>query len=657
MHPLKTLRVVVCGDEGVGKSTLITRLVKEVYVPNIQNVLPPISIPQDFDAPMPYHVDGTILIDTLSDDVERLQMEIRNADVLWLVYLDHFTYERVSLHWMVMLRSMGVNLPIVLCANKSDLDDSSEENDGPGDGKTKPLAFKDEFVPIMNEFKEIEAAIRCSARTGHNVVESFYLCQRAVLFPLLPLFDSQQSSLQPALLAALRRIFFLCDRDQDGVLNSKEMHMLQRKCFGKLLSLAQLQHIEEAVGARDGLSEPDFILLNKHFLENGRHESTWGILRAFHYTDSLSLDSDFLFPKVEIPEHASVELSPIGYRFLVDLFILFDKDNDGGLNERELANLFRPTPGYPKIWEETNFPYTTVRNEQGFITLQGWLAHWTMSTLLDHQTTLEYFAYLGFETTTVSKQENDTEPVTVLDSTLPAIKVTKARRTRRINDKIYRTSLMNTRTVFNCFILGSPGCGKTALLDTFLQKPYNEAHIPSLHSKVAVHSVEVEGGKQHYLILEELGQLESAVLSNPARLDGCDVVCMAYDSSNPRSFQHLVDLRQQFPQLDELPLVFVGLKADLDRQQQRCQVQPEDYTKSIQLNSPLHVSCNWQSSVLELFLQLIDAAQNPQNFTPNIKSDLENQDELENMKNFLFVGCTLGAISVMTPWLWRRFFK
>lgn len=36
---------------------------------------------------------------------------------------------------------------------------------------------------------------------------------------------------------------------------------------------------------------------------------------------------------------------------------------------------------------------------QGWITLQGYLAQWTLWTLLDVQRTLEYFAYLGYSGT------------------------------------------------------------------------------------------------------------------------------------------------------------------------------------------------------------------------------------------------------------------
>lgn len=674
-------------------------------------MVPPILIPRDFSS-SPYTANATLLIDTSSDDLESLQNEIRNADVIWLVYSDHFTYERISLYWMVMFRSMGVNLPVVLCSNKADLEEKDQASGG-GDEATMSV-ITDEFISLLNEFKEIESAIRCSAKRNYNVNQCFYLCQRAVLHPLSPLFDSQKNELKPDLIDVLSRIFFLCDKDQDGCLNNKELLALQKKCFGKNLDINELDKIKKRLNTtRQGLTENDFINLNKYFVEHGRHETTWSILRAFHYTDSLSLDPDFLYPRLDVPENSSVELSPVGYRFLVDLFILFDKDNDGGLNELELTNLFKPTPGIPKIWDDSNFPHSTVRNEQGYVTLQGWLAQWSMSTLLDYKVTLEYFAYLGFEfnlgylqsvrasysrkiggrggsggggynsTSTNSRSSygsenskgsgngnesdrsrsslssnsssyytsNNHAPV----NTISALKVTKPRKTRRINSKIYRTAVTN-RTVFNCFVLGSPGCGKTSLLDTFLQRTYNEIYIPTIHPRTVVNSVELKGGKQHYLILEELGQLEPAILANSTRLQQCDVICLVYDSSNPDSFQYLVELRNAYPQLDELPLVYVALKADLDKQQQRSALQPEHYTKQIQVNAPLHVSCNWPSSVLELFLQLADAAQNPSLYTPNIRDELQG-DDLDNVKNFVLAATTIGVMSVITTWIWKMSFS
>ena len=54
----------------------------------------------------------TTIIDTSSSDMTNLQKELKRADVIWLVYSDHYTYERISLHWMPLFRSMGLIYPL-----------------------------------------------------------------------------------------------------------------------------------------------------------------------------------------------------------------------------------------------------------------------------------------------------------------------------------------------------------------------------------------------------------------------------------------------------------------------------------------------------------------------------------------------------------------
>ncbi|CAN6666602.1 mitochondrial Rho GTPase 1 [Trichomonascus vanleenenianus] len=643
-----TIRVVVCGDEGVGKSSLITSLVKDVFVPNIQPVLPPITIPPEFSS-SPDSPASTVVVDTssLAEDRTTLQKEIRRAHVIWLIYSDHYTCERVSLFWLPFFRSMGVNLPVVLSANMCD-SALRENNDS---------AIEEEMIPIMKEFKEIESCIRCSAKLRYNVNEAFYLCQRAVTHPLSPLYDSKEGKLKKAAAEALQRIFFLSDLDQDGFLNDKELLELQQKCFRKDLDIGQVNQVKMALReiapemvTDEGISEEGFILLNKLFAEKGRHETIWGILRRFHYTDSLSLHGSFLYPKLDVPKNSSVELSPDGYRFFVDLFLLFDKDNDGGLNNAELNALFKPTPGIPRLWQDTNFPYSIVRNEAGNVTLQGWLAQWSMTTYLDYKTTTAYLALLGFET-------KETRKIT------DALKVTKPRKQRRPrkNPELSTTSrfkLLHSittarptrapqvvdRNVFNCFVLGSKGSGKSALLSAFLNRPYtSDIYSPTIKPVTVVNSVEMHGGKQCYMILEELGELEPAVLENQQRLDDCDVLCYTYDTSDPDSFAYLVALRKKYPKLNSMPAVFVGLKADLDRQQQRSDMQPDAFTRSIGMPAPLHVSEYWPSSLNELFVQLAEAALTPATATPYAS---ENQEEASLVVPIVALGTGIAIIAV-----------
>lgn len=646
----------------MGKSTLVASLVKAEFVPGLQGVVPPVTISRDdYSAKDPnsdqdsdtdklewervarYLPDTTVITDTLASDHVALNKELKQADVILLVYLDHYTYERVSLYWMPMFRALGVNVPVVVCANKSDLLKVA--------GGKSVAPFKqqnsEEFMPLINEFKEIEACVRCSAKLNANVVEAFYLCQRAVIYPMSPIFDSKEGNLKPTAVDALKRVFFLSDADQDGHLNLKELSALHVKCFGRGLSEPEYADIvhkvdsvilpdTDAAGESLGISENGFIILNKMYAERGRHETIWGILRAFHYTNSLSLNDKFLFPKFDVNPNSSVELSPTGYKFFVDLFIKFDKDNDGGLNDLELASLFFPTPGIPKLWQESQFPSSIVRNEEGYVSLQGWLAQWNLTTFLDHKTTLEYLGYLGFDEA----------------NSLKAIRVTKPRKHRQKQGKMYRGSV-NDRNVFNCFVLGAPKSGKTSLLELFIRGTYSEMYLPTIKPRICVKDIELRGGKQCYLILEELGELEPAILENQRRLDQCDVICYTYDSLDPDLFQYLVELRDKYSRLlDDIPSIFVALKADLDKQQQRSDIQPEIYTRDLFLNSPLHISSAWTTSLHELFIQLVDAAKLPSSATPGLETQIDNSD-MENLKHVVVAGGAIAVMAMVSVWIWR----
>lgn len=623
---MATVRICICGDENTGKSSLVTSLVKDTFVTSkITAVLPQITLPPSIGTPENV---TTSIVDTsaLPQERDNLRKEVRKCNVILLVYSDHYSYERVALFWMPYFRSLGVNVPVVLCANKSDLTASA----------TTAQVVEEEMLPVMAEFKEIDSCIRTSAREHHNINEVFFLCQKAVTHPVAPIYDSKESNLKPAAVSALQRVFYLCDKDQDGILSDKEIHDFQMKCFDKPLSDDDLSSIKRSIRRwsgdegdynKKGIDCEGFILLNKMFAEKGRHETVWIILRKFQYSDSLSLKDTFLHPKFEVPQFSSAELSPAGYRFFVDLFLLHDKDNDGGLKDSELAALFAPTPGVPASWVDSAFPSCTVRNEAGYITLQGWLAQWSMTTFEEPKTTLEYLAYLGFE----SPERG---------GTTAALKVTKARKRRNRPGRV-------ERNVFLCYVIGAAQSGKSSLLSAFLNRPFSSTYHPTIKPQTAVNSVELQGGKQCYLILEELGELEPAILENQAKLDACDLLCYTYDSSDPDSFAHIVDLRSRYPALLTLPAIYTALKADQDRAVQRTEVQPDVYAETAKMNKPLHVSVTW-SSISELFIHLAECATYPSTAFP--KSD---EEPVDRTALYIAIGATVCAAAAFAV-VWKK---
>lgn len=592
------MRIVLLGDDGVGKSTIITCLFKDKFVPNIEDLLPPLFFPA---------LDETVVVVDTSPSLThraKLLAELRQANCIWLVYSDHYTMERVSLFWLPFLRSNGVNLPIILCQNKQDefFADDSEV--------TVSVEDEDDVIELMQDFKEIESFVKCSAKAKRNVNEAFYLCERAVAFPLAPLYDSKVGQLKKLCVQALSRIFFLLDEDQSGVMTQPKLEKLQQLVFNTQLNVEEISLIQttlktlqtsesgelysEQIG---GITRNGFLRLAQIYCERGRHETIWAILRYFHYTDSLSLDEKFLRPPFPVDSQSHVELSPDGYQFLVDLFTLFDRDNDGGLSPIEMKRLFRPTPGLPELWKQVNFPFSTLRNDDGYVSLQGWLAQWSMFVFLEHTNALAYLAMLGYNQRDPQHRDIKT-----------ALRITKPAKKRNPRSKFYRQSVIQDRQVFNCLVFGSSGTGKSTLLSSFLggSKP-SQTSMP----RTVVNSVELPGGKQSYLIMQELDNFEGALFKSPSNLDECDVICLTYDSSDPDSFAHLVNLRERHPEIDNIPLVFAALKADQDRAQQRCAEQPDEYTARLEIAAPMHVSSDWPSSLNALFVQLVEVSMHP----------------------------------------------
>lgn len=162
----------------------------------------------------------------------------------------------------------------------------------------------------------METCVECSAKQSLNVSEAFYFSQKAVLHPTAPLYDSREHTLKPACVAALARIFMLCDSDKDNLLNDEELNDFQRKCFNAPLQQQELEGVKEVVRenvengiGESGLTVEGFLFLHTLFIQRGRLETTWTVLRKFGYGDDLSLREDFLCPPYVVNPNLSIAVS------------------------------------------------------------------------------------------------------------------------------------------------------------------------------------------------------------------------------------------------------------------------------------------------------------------------------------------------------------
>uniref|UniRef100_A0A0E0D8L3 Mitochondrial Rho GTPase n=1 Tax=Oryza meridionalis TaxID=40149 RepID=A0A0E0D8L3_9ORYZ len=373
----RDVRVAVIGDHGTGKSSLVTTIATGRFPDQdngIAHVLPPARLPVDY---FPARVPVTI-VDTSSSPEHRAKLiaECQAADAVVLTYACDrpATLERLSTFWLPELRRLQLKAPVIVVGCKLDLRDEQQ------------VSLEQVMAPIMQTFREIETCIECSALRQIQVPEVFYYAQKAVLHPTAPLFDQEAQSLKPRCVRALKRIFILCDHDRDGALSDVELNDFQVKCFNAPLQPTEIAGVKRVVqekmpeGVNDnGLTLTGFLFLHALFIEKGRLETTWTVLRKFGYDNEIKLRDD-LIPTIKRAPDQTLELTGQAIDFLRGIFNMFDTDNDDALLPAELDDLFSTAPENP--WSSNPYVDCAERNVLGGLSLEGFLSKGSRKTLV-----------------------------------------------------------------------------------------------------------------------------------------------------------------------------------------------------------------------------------------------------------------------------------
>lgn len=114
-----------------------------------------------------------------------------------------------------------------------------------------------------------------------------------------------------------------------------------------------------------------------------------------------------------------------------------------------------------------------------------------------------------------------------------------------------------------------------------------------------------------------------------------------YDHASPIYGIQLIPPQRRYPQLDELPAVYAALKADQDKTTQRFEMQPEEYTRSLGMSAPVHVSAAW-TSISELFANVAEAALFPSAASPHTEADRAG-----DRTNLYIAGGVAGTLAVL----------
>ncbi|EAW85767.1 ras homolog gene family, member T2, isoform CRA_e [Homo sapiens] len=551
----RDVRILLLGEAQVGKTSLILSLVGEEFPEEVPPRAEEITIPADVT---PEKVPTHIVDYSASSPVTHTSSLFPQANVVCVVYdvSEEATIEKIRTKWIPLVNggtTQGPRVPIILVGNKSDLRSGSS---------------MEAVLPIMSQFPEIETCVECSAKNLRNISELFYYAQKAVLHPTAPLYDPEAKQLRPACAQALTRIFRLSDQDLDQALSDEELNAFQKSCFGHPLAPQALEDVKTVVcrnvagGVReDRLTLDGFLFLNTLFIQRGRHETTWTILRRFGYSDALELTADYLSPLIHVPPGCSTELNHLGYQFVQRVFEKHDQDRDGALSPVELQSLFSVFPAAP--WGP-ELP-RTVRTEAGRLPLHGYLCQWTLVTYLDVRSCLGHLGYLGYPTLCEQDQAH-------------AITVT---REKRLDQEKGQTQ----RSVLLCKVVGARGVGKSAFLQAFLGRGLGDTR--EQPPGYAIDTVQVNG-QEKYLILCEVGTDGLLATSLDAT---CDVACLMFDGSDPKSFAHCASVYKHHYMDGQTPCLFVSSKADLPEGVAVSGPSPAEFCRKHRLPAPVPFSC------------------------------------------------------------------
>uniref|UniRef100_A0A673VTZ3 Mitochondrial Rho GTPase n=1 Tax=Salmo trutta TaxID=8032 RepID=A0A673VTZ3_SALTR len=569
----------------VGKTSLIMSLVSEEFPDDVPLRAEEITIPADVTPErVPTHI---VDYSEAEQSDEQLYQEISKANVICIVYSvnNKKSIEKVTSHWIPLINDRtdkDSRVPLILVGNKSDLVEHSS---------------METILPIMNQYSDIETCVECSAKNLKNISELFYYAQKAVLHPTGPLYCPEEKEMKPSCIKSLTRIFKVSDLDNDGILNDKELNFFQRTCFNMPLAPQALEDVKNVVrknmtdGVEDnGLTLKGFLFLHTLFIQRGRHETTWTVLRRFGYDDDLELHQEYLFPLLKIPADCTTELNHNAYLFLQSVFDKHDKDRDCALSPDEVKDLFKVFPYMPWGPDVNN---TVCTNDQGWITYQGYLSQWTLTTYLDVQRCLEYLGYLGYSI--ICEQESQAAAITVT-------------RNKRIDLQKKQTQ----RSVFRCNILGARGSGKTSFLQAFLgrnllkQRKIREDH----KSFYSINTTYVYGQEKYLLVRLCISLPVSCFLGTFELFTFCNCLPKCYDINNPY-LQYFMD--------SKTPCMMIASKSDLHEARQHYSLTPLDFCRKNKLHPPQPWTCNTVDAPnKDLYTKLTTMAMYPGHLSPPV---------------------------------------
>jgi len=277
-------------------------------------------------------------------------------------------------------------------------------------------------------------------------------------------------------------------------------------------------------------------------------------------------------------------------------------------------------------WSSDPYKDSAEKNVLGGLSLEGFLSKWALMTLRDPANSYANLVYVGYPGEFSS-----------------AFTVTRKRR-------VDRKKQQTLRNVFQCYVFGARGSGKTSLLQSFIGRQPSDA-LPSNSERFATNSVELPDGTRKTLILREIpeGDVRS-LLSDRESLAPCDVAVFVYDSCDEYSWQRARDLLVQVATHGEntgyeVPCLIVAAKDDLDQCAQALQ-ESTRVSHDMGIETPIPISVKLRD-LNNIFCRIVHAAQQPHLSIPETEAGKTRRQYRQLLNRSLMVVSVGAAVAVV----------
>lgn len=278
------VKVLLVGDEGVGKSSLISAYISQHFPQEVPPVMTDAIIPPETTA---NDVCVTIMDSSSKPgDREVLRQKIIAADSVIALYdvTRPETFESLGNFWLPLIKDLSAEQykPVILVGTKTDL--LIEEQD------------TQQLNSLLLAFPFVMNCWNCSAVNIQNLDTVFFLAELFVNFPLSFILDVTEEEFTPAARRAFLRIFRIFDIDGDNLLCDAELSDTQLRCFDDLINTDELMALKRQISMEvpggvlnNCVTFEGFVGLIKMNLIAHQYQIPWLILRSFNYDDNLNI--------------------------------------------------------------------------------------------------------------------------------------------------------------------------------------------------------------------------------------------------------------------------------------------------------------------------------------------------------------------------------